>query len=209
MVFIFFMVAGCSSKQTPEQQVFDVLEKVVSLENSFVEQQDALVQLEQQEKHVYDQIMGLGMKEYKQLVELSEEAIILIEKRKKHMQKERDSIIASQEEFSSLPSIIKKIGDEKTRAQANELYKIMNERYDAHQAMYENYLKGSQFDIELYQMFKETDLTLEQLENQIRQINDAYEKVLSANEKFNERTENYNELKRAFYEKTGMDMQTK
>lgn len=197
------------SNKSPEQQVFDVLEKVVTLENSFVDQQGSLVKLEEQEKEIYDKIIGLGMKEHDQLVELSDEAISLIEERKKHMKKERESIVASKQEFSTLPPIIKKIEKKELKKEANQLFKVMNQRYEAHDAMYDNYLAGLNLDTELYEMFKRKNLTLEELEDQIKQINETYEKVLEENEKFNEQTKRYNEVKLAFYQQAGIEIQDK
>ncbi|MEH6905342.1 YkyA family protein, partial [Neobacillus drentensis] len=71
------IIAGCTKEKTPVEKMYDVLEKVVSAEKVFEEQQNPLVTLEKREKEIYDQIIKLGMKEYDQIVKLSDEAVLL------------------------------------------------------------------------------------------------------------------------------------
>ena len=82
-------------------------------------------------------------------------------------------------------------------------------RYKIHDTLYEDYSKALKLDKELYAMFKKEDLTLEQLETQISEINEMYEKILSSNKHFNEKTKEYNEAKLDFYREAGLEINTK
>lgn len=202
----FIFLSGCVNQTSTVDEMYTVLEKVVEKEQVFEEQQDPLVELERQEKEIYSNIIKLGMKEFDQIVKLSNEALAIVDKRKEHMQLEEDSIQASKEEFEKLSPLIAELEDEKIKTQASALFETMMNRYSTHDTLYANYNKGLDYDRELYQMFQKEDLSIDQLEEQITKINDAYKIVLDSNEKFNEETKKYNETKLQFYKAAGIEI---
>jgi hypothetical protein len=193
------VLTACFHQKTPIEKTYDVLEKVVVAEKGFEEQQDPLVSLEKNEKGVYDKIIGLGMKQYDQIVKLSDEAIGMVDKRKEYMKNETESIKESKKEFIKLADIKDKIEDPSLKKQVNELYKVMMRRYKAHDTLVKEYMKGANGDKKLYQMFKDKNLSLEELEAQVNKLNGNYQKIFDANEEFNKYTEKYNETKLTFY----------
>jgi chromosome segregation ATPase len=197
------------NKPKPEEKVYDVLENVVEKEKNFEKQQEPLVRLEKREKELYDKIINLGMKDFEEIKKLSDEASSIVDQRKNHMEKEQKSIQASKKEFESLSPIIEEIESQKLRDKAKKLHEIMMGRYKIHDTLYEDYSKALKLDKELYAMFKKEDLTLEQLETQISEINEMYEKILSSNKHFNEKTKEYNEAKLDFYREAGLEINTK
>jgi hypothetical protein len=196
--------AGCTKEKAPVEKMYDVLEKVVSAEKVFEEQQNPLVTLEKKEKELYDQIIELGMKEYDEIVKLSDEALLLAAKREEHMEKETNSIKQSEKVFKQAADIKDKFDDRSLIKLANELYDIMLERYKAHDVLYTEYTEALKNDKELYQMFKNKDLPLEDLEAQVNKLNETYKRVYNANEEFNILTEQYNNKKMAFYKQAGL-----
>lgn len=198
---ILIILAGCSNEKTPVEKMHTILENVVAKEKSFEEQQEPLVSLEKKEKELYDQIIALGMKDYDKIVKLSDEALSLTEQRKKHMEKETNSIKESEQEFKKAAEIKEEFEDADVKRAANELYDTMMERYRAHEALQSEYSQAIENDKQLYQMFKDKNLPLEQLEAQVTKVNETYKKVFAANENFNKLTEQYNGLKLIFYEK--------
>ncbi len=199
-------LAGCLGKQSPEEKMFEELEKVVSIEKDFEEQQEPLVKLEKEEKKIYEQIISLGMKEYDQIVKLSDEALAIADKRSGHIEKEKESIGDSAKEFENVPGLIEDIEDQALKKQAKELQKTMEERYEIHDGLYENYKKGIQYDKELYEMLKDKELSFEKLEEQINKVNAVYEVVLEKNKEFNNKTDQYNKQKMAFYKEAGIEV---
>lgn len=196
--------AGCTKEKTSVEKMYDVLEKVVSAEKEFEEQQNPLVTLEKKEKEIYDQIIKLGMKEYNQIVKLSDEALLLADQRKEHMEKETNSMKESEKEFKKAANIKDKFEDTALTKLANELYEIMMERYKAHDELNIEYNEALKNDKELYEMFKNKDLPLEDLEAQVNKLNETYKRVYTANEKFNMLTEQYNDKKLSFYKQAGL-----
>lgn len=200
------VLAGCFNKSSTVDKIHELLESVVESEQTFEKQQDPLVDLEKQEKEIYGKIITLGMKEYDQIVSLSNEALGIVDKRKEHMQKEEDSIESSKKEFEKLKPLIEELKDAKLKKKATELQDTMLKRYEAHDVLYENYTKGLEYDKELYQMFQKKDLSIDQLEEQIKKINDTYKVVLDSNKSFNEFTQKYNDIKFDFYKAAGIEI---
>jgi len=198
------ILAGCIGKKTPVEKMYDVLEEVVSKEKVFEEQQEPLVTLEKKEKEIYDQIIELGMKEYDQIVKLSDDAIILTDQRKNHMEKETKSLKESEQVFKKAAAIKDEFDDPELTKIANELSDIMMQRYQAHKELYKEYSNALTYDKELYMMFKNKNLPLEDLEGQVKKLNETYKKVFDTNEKFNKLTEQYNNKKLSFYKKAGL-----
>lgn len=200
------MLTGCTEKVSPVENMYTTLEAVVTEENGFNEQQDPLTELEMKEHELYQQIISLSKKEFDQIVLLSKEAFSVVEAREEKIELERQSMINSKEKFKEALDLLLTIEDENLKQQAEALVETMNSRYEAHENLYEAYKKGIGLDKELYTILQDENLTLEQLETKINEINEAYQAVLSANEEFNSLTKEYNESKQSFYEAAGMEV---
>lgn len=198
------VLSGCFTQKPPADKMHNVLESVVSAEKGFEDQQEPLVSLEKQEKGIYDQIIGLGMKQYDQIVKLSDEAAALADQRKEHMELENKSLKKSKNRFKEVANLKDDFDDPALKKQVNELYDLMMERYEAHDDLYKEYSDGIKYDKDLYGMLKNKSLPLEDLENQVNKVNQTYEKIFAANKKFNQLTEQYNSKKELFYKKAGL-----
>lgn len=203
LAFVVFL-SGCFKQPAPSEQMYTVLEKVVKAEKGFEEQQNPLVEAESKEEGIYNQIISLGMKQYDQIVKLSDEALKLIAKRKSLMEKETESMKASEEQFKAVKEIAKGLEDEKLKGQANELYAIMEKRYRSHDELYKSYKQGLQYDEKLYNLMKDKNVSLDELEQQINLLNDSYKQILSRNNTFNDLTKQYNSKKMEFYQTAGL-----
>ncbi|WP_251548989.1 YkyA family protein [Neobacillus muris] len=207
ILFIFIIIfvnAGCSHQQTPTKEMYDVLEEAASKEKTFEEQQEPLTELEGKEKELYQQIISLGMKEYSQISKLSDEAVSSAEKRKELFEKETKSIKESEKTFKKGSSIKGRIDDPGLKKSADHLYGTMTERYRAHESLYKAYMESIKNDIHLYKMFKNKDVPVDELENQVEKANKSYNEVYTANEKFNKLTKDFNKEKLSFYKQAGL-----
>lgn len=201
------LLAGCTEKKiSPAENMYTKLESVVVAEEDFADQIDPLAELEQQEHELFEQIVSLSMNEFDQIVELSEQALKVVEERNQFIEKERKSMLASEEKFKEVNEVIATFEDEELKKEAEELYSTMTKRYESHKTLYDSYKMGIQLDQELYEMLKNEQLTLEELESKINAINEAYQTVIAANDSFNELTERYNESKKEFYERAELEV---
>jgi hypothetical protein len=201
------MLAGCLGNSTPEEKIHQILEETVNQEKGFEQQQQPITKLENEEKEIYNQIIELGMKEFEQIVTLSNQAIDNIEKREELLEIERESMLASQKEFEKVEQPISDIEDSESKQRAESLQKTMLERYQAHDELYNTYKASISLDKELYNLFKKEELKMDQLQIQIDRINEAYQNVISANERFNQKTEQYNNEKATFYNSAEIELE--
>jgi hypothetical protein len=204
---ISFLLTGCISKEKTTERMYKSLEKVVEAEKAFEEQQEPLVELEKQEKEIYNQIMALGMKQHEEIVGLSDEALSIIDKRRDHLQKEIDSIKDSEIEFKKAEKIKNEIEDSEQKKKASELLEIMSNRYKVHNQLTKEYSNALDSDKELYVMLKNESVSFEKLEDHVTKLNIIYQKVYDANEEFNELTAQFNEKKLEFYEEVGLNLE--
>lgn len=206
--FSFILIlTGCNPFQSTPEKIHEILENVVEKEALFEKQQQPLVQLEKDEQRLYVEIMELGTKNIDEIVEKSEKAIEIVDKRKNHMDNEQKSLEESKEEFKRVKPLIEKIDEKQVKDKADQLYSVMTERYRTHDDLYTAYIQGLEQDKHLYNMLKAEERSLEKLEDQIVNINLIYQDVIAANEKFNKLTKEYNDTKHAFYELSGLDIE--
>jgi hypothetical protein len=204
-----FLLSGCLNQKTTPEKMYEVMEEVVIAESAFEKQQDPLVNAEKKEKQLYDEIISLGMKEYGQIVKLTDQALLLVKERETLMASETESIEKSKEKFEKLQPYIKELEEPVLNKAAKELFDVMMERYKLHDELQQSYSDALKLDKDLYQMFRNKDLSMDQLESQINQINEKYQQVYQINEKFNLNTKRYNELKLVFYKEAGFKIDNK
>lgn len=199
------ILTGCFNG-SPEEKIHKILEKTAEKESNFTEHQEPLNDLEKKEKEKYEKIIELGLDEYEQIVEISDEATKNIDQREEIIEKEQSSMQSSKEQFNKVGEQIGKIEDEKVKKEATDLKKIMSERYSTYDNLYDAYQQSLAYDRELYELFKKEDLKMDELQGQIEKINTSYAKVLKANEQFNALTEKSNQKKESFYDSSGIEM---
>lgn len=198
-------LGGCGGAN-PAETIYQYLEKAVVLEEMFEEQQQPLIEAEQKEHELYEEIISLGMSELEEIVTLSEQAIEIVDTRQSLIEQEKMSIEAGYNEFEKIKEELDNIREENVRDVAEKMIVEMEGRYAAYQSLHESYSSALVLDRELYEMLQQEDLSIDELQEQIDKINEAYELVMTYKEEFNEKTENYNELKRSFYQEAQLDV---
>ncbi len=191
------LLSACGEK--PAETVYQHLETAVELEAPFEQQQEPLQQAEQKENELFEQIIALGMDEFEQISSLADEALVSVESRLTMVETEKESIEASYQEFSEIESLVGDAEEEWSSTLA-ELSESMEERYHTYQELYSVYTEALNKDRALFEMLKEEELTMEDLQAQIDQVNESYRDVTEKKEQFNQSTDEYNEMKRSFYE---------
>uniref|UniRef100_A0A1S2LG25 Cell-wall binding lipoprotein n=1 Tax=Anaerobacillus isosaccharinicus TaxID=1532552 RepID=A0A1S2LG25_9BACI len=203
VILILILVVGCT-KVNPAEDIYHHLEKAVSLEAAFEQQQEPLSKAENDEYELYDQILGLAdLEEIKVLAVKAEELAV---SRKSMIETERDSIDEAFQEFSQITPIIETIENEELLKIANELVAIMDKRYQTYMELYNEYKVAIDLDLELYKLIQKEDLTIDELEAQHEKVNSSYEMVNGFKDQFNQYTIQYNDLKRNFYDLADLEV---
>ncbi len=200
------MLSGCFGGQTAEEKMYEIMEETVQKEQPFQEVQQPLAELEKKEQEIFGNVISLGMKEYDQIVELSDEALINIAERTEKFEIEKTALKDAEDHFNSMKDIVGDIEDDELKKQAEGLMTIMNDRYEHHDKLVAAYEKGLELDRTLYENLKKEDLTMEELEKQITDVNKSYEEIFKANEAFNQETEKFNDKKLSFYESANIEI---
>mgnify|MGYP001160540949 FL=1 len=202
---LLLLLAGCAG-QNASEKIYTHLEEAVQLEEDFEQQQEAITDLEREEQQIYSEIIELGMDEFDKIVNLSDQAIEIIEERRKLIDKEKESIKKSEETFLQIEPLLNDLKEEKLQQKGETMFHVMQDRYASYDELHAAYLASLELEKELYEMLKDEDLEQETLTEQINKINDSYKQVLEINDEFNELTIEYNNLKKEFYELAELDV---
>ncbi|MEC5426032.1 YkyA family protein [Virgibacillus sp. C22-A2] len=205
IISLLAFLSACSSEST-EEKIHSHLQEAVELEKGFEEQQKEITELERQEQELYSQIINLGMEDFEKIQELSQQAIEIIEQRSEKIDLEKESIAASEVEFTKTADFIDDLEEQEVKDTASTMFDVMNNRYSAYYALYDAYTESLMLEEQLYTMLQQEDIQQEDLTEQINTINNSYQEVLEANDQFNEGTVEYNALKKEYYELAGIDV---
>ncbi|MCA0987902.1 YkyA family protein [Guptibacillus algicola] len=206
LFFCFLILVGCQFGESTEEKMYNHLEEAVALEDQFREQQAPLAKAEKKEQELYDEIVALSMDEFDKIKSLSTEAEALTKKRLEYLNNEKESIDKAYEEFENTKDLRGDLEDENVQESAEALIDKMDKRYDAYQSLYKEYKAAIELDKKLYTMLQDKELTLEQLQEQIKKVNEQYTKVSKQKEEFNKYTTEFNEAKKAFYKAADLNV---
>ncbi|RDI47621.1 YkyA family protein [Falsibacillus pallidus] len=200
------VLSGCMSRPTAAEEIYKILENTVKDEKEFQDQQEPMTEMEMKEKKLFDEIMGLGVKQYDRIAELADKALVNLKNRRQRLEREQQSMDESKQNFEEVKEKIELLNDKDAKKKAGQLITLMEKRYEAHESLYKDYSSGLSLDERLYSLLKKKDVSLEELEEQINKINDIYKKIYADNDHFNQKTAEYNTAKLQFYQIAGINI---
>ncbi|PFG12802.1 YkyA family protein [Bacillus sp. es.036] len=204
--FLMLGLAGCQFGGSPAEKMYDHLEEAVALEDQFREQQEPLAKAEKKEQDIYNEIVALSMEEFDKIEKLSKEAEENADQRLEYLKKEKESIDEAYEEFEEVKDLTEDLETDAAKKDAKSLIEIMDKRYEAYGKLHKEYKTAVEQDQKLYSSLQDKELTLEQLQEQIKVVNEKYGKVAKHKESFNKFTSEFNEAKKAFYESAELNV---
>lgn len=208
LIFVLIIVSGCTeTPKTVEPKTTDLilehLEKTFEFEKEFNNQQEPLTKAAEEEYSLYNEIVDHGLADFEKIKELSDKALVVVEERKEILDKENQSLNLAEEEFNKIQPLIQEINDDKIKSEAENLYSVMQKRYDTYDEIYTNY-KIMLVEIEkIYQLLQDKDVTIEQVKEQAELANSHQAALVELNEQFNLYTDEYNQGKTNFYSLLG------
>ncbi|KIL44723.1 YkyA family protein [Jeotgalibacillus soli] len=204
-LFVSLLLSGCVFGASPEENISTVLDTTYEKEQGFVEAQEQIVELEQNENTLFGEIMALSMEEFDQIIVLADEALVNLDERETQLGVETESMKEAKDEFQAINEYTSDIKDESLKEHVEEMIQLMDKRYTIHSDLLTAYDASLQLDRELYTMLKNEELTLDELEEQIESVNAKYAEIVAANDEFNAITDQYNEMKSEFYNLTDVN----
>ncbi|MGB7999390.1 MAG: YkyA family protein [Anaerobacillus sp.] len=199
-------LAGCQIGGSTDEKMYDHLEEAVSLEKQFREQQEPLAKAEKKEQAIYEEIVALSMDDFDKIEKLSKQAEEYTDKRLEYLKKEKESIDEAYKEFEEVKDLSSDLENKDAKKDAKKLIDKMDNRYDAYQKLNKEYKAAVEQDKKLYSSLQDKELTLEQLQDQIKVVNDQYGKVAEQKDTFNKYTAEFNDAKKAFYKSADLNV---
>lgn len=194
---IVILLQACTA---PEQQITRLFEQLKKYETNITEHENQLVRLEKKQTALYNDIMALGMKQVDDVAKRVEEAEAIINKREKQLEEEYRNIQKAAKQMKAMKEYVADLRDETLKQPLRQLIETGEKRYASYEKLYVHYHTALAAEKELYRLFKQPDVTLADLQAQVSEVNDAYEKLFTANEQFNEYTKRYNQQKKQLSE---------
>lgn len=198
-------LAACSGDSVTNT-MYEHLEKSVELEEPFIESQQQLISLDSKEQEIYGQLIELSADEMDKVNELADEAITTINDRKEILAEELTIMSEANEEFSNVKELVEKLKEDDQIEKAEKLVNTMEKRYATFKELNEISVSSLDENEKLYQLFKNEELTEEELKEQITAVNEVYDQETELSNNFNQLTEQYNQEKREFYESTDLNI---
>lgn len=193
---IVILLQACTA---PEQQITRLFEQLKKYETNITEHENQLVRLEKKQTALYNDIMALGMKQVDNVVKLADEAEAIMKQREKQLEEEYRSMKKISEQMEIINTYADDLQDETLQRQLRQLVQTRRKQYDSYEKLYAHYHTALTAEKELYRLFKQSDVTLADLQTQIGEVNEAYAKLFAANEQFNQYTKQYNQEKKQLY----------
>lgn len=196
---------ACNGEDASEQ-VFENWEEAVQIESDIQSIQGPLAENEEQESTLYSEMLSLS--ELEDIQPLSEEAVNSAEERRELMEEEKAIVDDAYEQFTDSSGYIEDIEDEAEREAAETVVDTMDERYEAYNALHDQYTNSIDNDIELYEMIASDEVEVEELQEQHETVNESYEQISELNTAFNEKTNEFNEAKMNYYSEADLNVQS-
>lgn len=204
-IFSLAVFTACSGEESSEQ-VYENWEEAVQIESEIESVQGPLAENEQQESTLYSEMLSLS--EMEEIEPLSEEAVNSAEERRELMEEEKSIVDEAYEQFTDSTGYIEDIEEEAEREAAESVIASMDERYEAYNALHDQYMDSIDNDIELYEMIASEEVEVEELQAQHENVNESYEQISELNAEFNEKTNEFNDAKMDYYNEADLNVQT-
>lgn len=199
MLFVSFVVLQACQTAEPEQEMIGLFEQIAKLEENMSDANESLIRLEERQTDLYEQMMSLGLKRFDEVSKLAKEAQAVVEQRQKYLEDEHAQTGRAKKLLSPLNRYVEQLPDEAIKARARRLIETMEQRYAQYETVYAHYQKALALEKQLYRLFLQPNVTLEELQKQVEEMNQAYSEMVAANERLNGSTAQYNEAKKQLH----------
>lgn len=193
------LLSGCTFGESTDTQLSNVLSVVYEKEEGYRDAQEELSELETQEQETFNEVMELTQKDKEKVAALASELESSVSKRKTLLEQETESMESAEASLSSFEELLNETKDEEIKSLLAELEEALNNRFDAHDLVTEEYLKLAELQQTLYGLLPKEETKQIDLQEQVDLVNSQNEKVQSAIQAFNDSTQEVNRLKETVY----------
>lgn len=186
----------------PAEVIYEHLEESAQAETEMADLQESLTAAETNEVEWYSEMLTISSVE--EIIPLADQAIESANDRRSLIENEKTLMEASLTAFQKTEPYTDDIDEENAKVHVDNLMKAMNDRYNIYLDLNEKYSQSIEEDILLYEMIKDEEVELEDLQGQHEAVNESYKLISQLHDQFNQLTNDYNDAKLAFYEAAGV-----
>lgn len=195
------LLSACSmGASSSEEKLSASLEKVYEEEQGYRDAQQQLAELEKKEQSTFNAAMELTQQQKDDVALKVEELKASLTERLTLLNEENESIGKAQDSLTSFEDLVEDTKDEAVKTSLQDLKISIEERYEAHEVVSNEYQKLTDLQITLYDMLEDEETEQAQLQEQVILVNKQNDVVQSAINAFNEATKKLNEMKSSVYD---------
>ncbi|MFC6038182.1 YkyA family protein [Paenisporosarcina macmurdoensis] len=195
------LLSACSmGASSSEEKLSASLEKVYEEEQGYRDAQQQLAELEKKEQSTFNAAMELTQQQKGDVALKVEELKASLTERLTLLNEENESIGKAQDSLTSFEDLVEDTKDEVVKTSLLDLKASINDRYEAHEIVSNEYQKLTDLQITLYDMLEDEETQQAQLQEQVILVNKQNDVVQSAINAFNEATKKLNEMKSSVYD---------
>jgi chromosome segregation ATPase len=195
------LLSACSmGASSSEEKLSASLEKVYEEEQGYRDAQQQLAELEKKEQSTFNAAMELTQQQKDEVSLKVEELKASLTERLTLLKEENESIGKAQDSLTLFEGLVEDTKDEAVKTSLLDLKTSIEERYEAHEVVSNEYQKLTDLQITLYDMLEDEETEQEQLQEQVILVNKQNDVVQSAINAFNEATKKLNEMKSSVYD---------
>jgi len=193
-------LSACSLGTSAQDQLTNNLTKVYEEEQGYRDAQKEMPELEKKEQSTFNAVMEMTQEQKEEVAAKATELNASVQDRLELLEKENESIQAAFSSMSSFDGLIEDTKEKDVKKSLTSLKDSMEERYEAHEVVYDEYQNLTSLQTELYNMLPEEETEQAHLQEQVAKVNAQNELVQSAIDAFNEATKKVNETKKSVYD---------
>jgi chromosome segregation ATPase len=195
------LLSACSmGASSSEEKLSASLEKVYEEEQGYRDAQQQLAELEKKEQSTFNAAMELTQQQKDDVALKVEELKASLTERLTLLKEENESIGKAQDSLTSFEGLVEDTKDEAVKTSLLDLKTSIEDRYEAHEVVSNEYQKLTDLQITLYDMLEDEETEQAQLQEQVILVNKQNDVVQSAINAFNEATKKLNEMKSSVYD---------
>jgi hypothetical protein len=195
------LLSACSmGASSSEEKLSASLEKVYEEEQGYRDAQQQLAELEKKEQSTFNAAMELTQQQKDDVALKVEELKASLTERLTLLKEENESIGKAQDSLTVFEDLVEDTKDEAVKTSLLDLKTSIEDRYEAHEVVSNEYQKLTDLQITLYDMLEDEETEQAQLQEQVILVNKQNDIVQSAINVFNEATKKLNEMKSSVYD---------
>lgn len=188
---VLFLTA-CNDAESEFNDFYDEFTKSLDEEQELAALNEEYNELESTKASLQEELNNAAIEEINEISQQLQENTTA---RLELLEEERELMTSSNETFENARESVENISDEDYKQKAESLVTAMDNRYDAHATLTDNYVQALESEKVLFEYLSEEDITQDKIDEHLNTIAEYNEPINEATISFTAETEKVNQLK--------------